>query len=909
MSIVPELPELPISDVLTNIDLSLEQHLQLVLEAPPGAGKTTLVPLSILKHQSDKPIKNWLGQQRILMLEPRRMAARSAATRMASLLNEPVGKTVGYRVRQETKVSRHTRIEVITEGILVRMLIQDPSLADIGLLIFDEFHERSLDADLGLAFALQGREIFRDASNPLRILIMSATLDGSAIASLLDSAREDPTDTAATPIISSLGKQYPVAIHYGARKQQHEDIIKRTVLALIEITNTLEGDILVFLPGYKEINNVRGRFSASLSDSQSSLLHIFPLYGALPFALQQQAIEPLSQADRQRGARKIVLATDIAETSLTIEGITIVIDSGLCRQPIFSPATGMTRLQTNSISQDSSIQRMGRAGRLEPGQCFRLWSEEQQKLLPRHSPPEILQADLASLTLQLLAWGIHEPEELAWLDIPPRGALSQALDLLKQLGVIQQHDKQKALTDNEPALDHWVLTPHGTQLVSLPIHPRLAHMLLRSRTINQQKVAAALAVLLTDRSPLSNRFDTDITTQIAIVQGTSHCQKQFRSWQQRAQRQALLFEKLLSDLSTDADESCSENDSDANAIAEQNAAGYLLACAYPDRIARRKSAHSNQYLLSNGRTAIIDFADPCCGHEWLSAAEVVGSTQTQKTPQSNNTDRIYSACPLDINLFDGALSYLINASTSIHWDENTDRFSAEKTHAVGAIVLRKERLENITLESKINAIVTHIQKRGLNILPWTKSTRQWQARVTLLRRIYSSSNDKARSPWPDVSDQHLLASLEHWLTPFLSKIGKRSDFDKLDLQAILNTLLPWPLPQQLTALAPLTITVPSGHQAGIDYSQTSPVLNVKLQEMFGCRSTPTIAEGNIKLIVQLLSPARRPLQVTQDLEGFWKTSYHDVKKEMRGRYPKHPWPDNPLEAVATKYTKRNRDKG
>ncbi|MEH6556618.1 MAG: ATP-dependent helicase HrpB [Oceanicoccus sp.] len=909
MSIVSlQLPVLPITDVLSEIDRCLEKHLQLVLEAPPGAGKTTLVPLAILKHQSGDSATAWLGQQKILMLEPRRMAARSAATRMASLLNEPVGQTIGYRVRQQTKVSKHTRIEVITEGILVRMLIQDPSLSDVGLLIFDEFHERSLDADLGLAFALQGRELFRESNNSLRIMVMSATLDGKAIASLLDRAHDSAAISDATPIISSRGKQYPVAVHYNQPKRQQEDIVGRTVATLKDVTTTLDGDILVFLPGYAEINRVRRQFSDSLSNVQSQKIQLLPLYGALPFNQQQKAIEPLSQVERDTGIRKIVLATDIAETSLTIEGITIVIDSGLCRQPIFNPATGMTRLQTKAISQDSSIQRMGRAGRLEPGQCFRLWSEEQQKLLPRHSSPEILQADLAGLALQMLAWGVRDPEELAWLDIPPKGALAQALELLEKLAVIKQRDTDSTQRDREPGLNSWLLTAHGTQLATLPVHPRLGHMLLCSQTIRQQKNAAALAVLLTDRSPLSNRFDADLTAQIAIVRGISPCQRQFQEWQKRTQRQATVFEKILSQLPSAPSGIYPDNSTNIDTIAEHNAAGYLLACAYPDRIARRKFPQSNQYLLSNGRTATLDVADPCCGLEWLAAAEVGGNTQTHKSSNSNSIDRIYSACPLDVTLFDGALSDLIDSTITIHWDENTDRFSAEKIQSVGAITLQTKRLNNIPVESKIDALIAHIRKRGLDLLPWTPATKQWQSRVTLLRNTYTNNSDDNLSSWPDVSNQHLLESLDDWLAPYLSKVTKRSDFEKLDLQSILNNLLPWQLSQQLAILAPITITVPSGHQARIDYSQQSPVLNVKLQEMFGCQSTPTIAEGKIKLIVQLLSPARRPLQVTQDLEGFWKTSYHEVKKEMKGRYPKHPWPDNPMDAVATKHTKQIRNK-
>lgn len=905
-----QLPELPITEVLEEINQNLEQHWQLVLEAPPGAGKTTLVPLAILKNQSASPEKSWLGQQRILMLEPRRMAARTAAMRMAELLGEPVGQTIGYRVRQETKISRQSRIEVITEGILSRMLVQDPSLSGVGLLIFDEFHERSLDADLGLAFALQGREFFRDETDPLRILVMSATLDGRAIATLLDRAAEQRTCNHPTPIISSQGKQFPVTIHYAPKNTRQLDIVAQTVATLRQVSATPGGDILVFLPGYAEINRVRRQFSESLSVLQTQQLRLLPLYGALEIKQQQKAIEPLSRDDRNSGIRKIVLATDIAETSLTIAGITTVIDSGLCRQPTFNPVTGVTRLQTKAISQDSSVQRMGRAGRLESGHCFRLWSEEQQKGLSKHSPPEILQADLAGLALQLLAWGITQTEELAWLDLPPKGSLSQALGLLEKLGAVTPRDSRQAHNHRQSTLQDWVLTAHGNQLATLPLHPRLGHMLLCSRAIQQQENASALAALLTERSPLTRYNHVDITEHVSLVRGNSPAKEPFENWRKRAQRQAKTFEQQLSQLppATTATANQSTSTSTSTSVTEHNVAGYLLACAYPDRVARRKSIHSNHYLLSNGRTALLDPADPCCQFEWLAAADVSGGSQNNTMPNSHNhnhnnsTDRIYSACPLDARLFDNALQSLTRSHVIIHWDESTDRFSAEKVIALGAITLKTQCLEKIPTEAKTDALVTHIRKRGLNLLPWTPATRQWQARVTLLA---NTTNRKGREPcaWPDVSDTALLDKLEDWLAPHLNHVSKGSDIAKLDLQSILNTLLPWPLPQQLAKLAPLAIAVPSGHQAPIDYSQSPPVLNVKLQEMFGCKTTPTIAEGQIALIVQLLSPARRPLQVTQDLEGFWKTGYHDVKKEMKGRYPKHPWPDNPLDAVATKHTK------
>lgn len=850
----PDLPKLPITEVLPSIRDAFKESHELVLEAPPGAGKTTLVPLALL----DQP---WLDGQRIIMLEPRRMAARAAAQRMASLLNEQPGERVGYRIRQDSRIGPHTRVEVITEGILTRMLVDDPSLEGVGLLIFDEFHERSLDADFGLALALQSRELFRDANAPLRLLVMSATLDGDAVSQLLGGA----------PLVRSAGKMFPVTVHYGQPKRLDDNIVEVVLKALPAIIGEHDSSVLVFLPGQGEINKVLRQLASRLDQHQLQELVILPLYGALPLREQQRAIEPVS------GKRKIVLATDIAETSLTIEGINIVVDAGLCREPRFDPATGMTRLQTRRISQDSSTQRMGRAGRLAPGHCYRLWSDAQQHQLPQQSTPQIMQADLAPLVLQLIAWGIDDINELQWLDAPPPGPMGQALDLLKRLGAIKT-SKKGSLT-----LADCSLSDHGHLMASMPTHPRLAHMLITSAGTAAAKTAAALAALLSDRSPLGRELGADLAAQLAVVLGQQRCHSQHQGWLKRTQQQAKTFQQVIV-----------KTHSRQSPISSESATGFLLACAYPDRIAHRKPGRQNHYLLSNGRTATLDQRDALANNEWLAAAELGGSIHKGGT---DSNDRIFSACALDPALFDNQLSDLVEAKDSLHWDERAERFNAEHIRSVGKLVIERKRIEKIPPESKREALLEVLRKRGLKLLPWTPALRQWQSRVMLLNKL--GLND-----WPDISDQQLLLSIESWLAPFLDPINKLSDFKQLDLQSILSTLLPWPLPQQLKELAPTAIRVPSGSNINIDYQQSPPVLSVKLQEMFGCLDTPTIANGKVKLMLHLLSPAQRPLQVTQDLAGFWRSSYVEVKKEMKGRYPKHPWPDNPEQALPTKYTKR-----
>lgn len=894
----PQLPQLPIEDIFEPLRQAFIQYHQVVVEAPPGAGKTTMLPLEMLRQP-------WLAGQRIIMLEPRRLAARSAAIRMASLLGEPVGQTVGYRVRQDTKVSQHTRIEVMTEGILTNMLIQDPALEGVGLLIFDEFHERSVEADLGLALTLEAREIFRDADNSLRLLVMSATLDGEAIASLLAQPDATALSLRHTPIIRSAGKQFPVTVSYSHAARYDDDIVERVVTTLLDAILDKTGSILVFLPGQAEIHRVLTQLKHRLPAASSASHIVLPLYGSLPLAAQQKAIEPLEGADKD--LYKIVLSTDIAETSLTIEGITLVIDTGLCREPRFDAATGMTRLQTCRISKNASEQRKGRAGRLQAGHCYRLWSQEQQGQLQQQATAQILQADLAPLLLQLLAWGVDDIAELRWLDQPPAGHIAQALDLLLQLGAIEaKHGGDMAA--EIISLGSCKLSQYGEWMATIPAHPRLAHMMICGASLQQSKPATFLAALLVERNPLGRDYGTDLNDHLALLNGTLPCPKQHQAWLNRSRKQAQSFAQFIKAIAIPAQHAGSD-DLGVVELDKHDLPGYLLACAYPDRIARLKQNSSTQYQLTNGRSALLNDADSLAGQSWLVVAELGG---TINRGVKRASDRIFSAVSFNPALFETHLSSLVQTRHSADWDELNQRFTAEKTHTVGKLTLLRQPSNAISPEQKQTALISLLRKKNLTPLPWDKSIRQWQARCLLLRNLQTTAadsqsgntQDNPDTCWPDVSDEHLASTLEQWLGPFLAPINTLKDFQRLDLQSILTQLLPWHLSQQLQQLAPTSITVPSGSKVNIDYSQNPPVLRVKLQEMFGCKTTPGIANGNIKLQLHLLSPAQRPLQITQDLEGFWNNSYAHVKKDMKGRYPKHPWPDDPINTAPTKLTTR-----
>ncbi|MFT4677014.1 MAG: ATP-dependent helicase HrpB [Candidatus Azotimanducaceae bacterium] len=838
---------LPIHAVLDELKAALDQRDEAVLQAPPGAGKTTIVPLEFLTA-------NWLAGQTILLLEPRRIATRNAAERMAQLLGESVGDQVGYRMRLDSKVGSKTRIEVITEGILTRRLQDDPALVGVGLVIFDEFHERSLDADLGLALCLKSREVFRDS--PLKILVMSATLEGERLSQLLSDA----------PIITSQGQSWPVDIIYGRAAQPKERIVDRMVSTIASaLKANPDSSLLAFLPGEGEIRRV----AVALQPLLDSHTILTPLYGNLPLEQQRQAVAPVSDP----GLRKVVIATNIAETSITIEGVDVVVDSGLERQAIFDPNTAMTRLQTRKISQASAIQRAGRAGRLRPGKCYRLWSEEQQKGLAPYGMPEIASADLAPLAIQLLHWGLDHPSDLAWLDEPSPGAWQQALDLLNQLGATEQQG---------PTL---LLSPHGNMMSRLSLPPRLSHMLINGQLINEATIACCLAALLSDRDPFSSRESSreqsgDIHNRLDILLKKSDCPQSKRGWLMRTLQLADRYRQQLRGLSI----------TPATRLTEDDVAGFLVACAFPDRIGRKR--HAGGYQLSNGRSASFATSDRLDKNRWLAIAEVGGIA-------GRKGDIIRIAAPFNPDLLNSALPLLTTESTQIEWDKKSGRFIAERLQNIGALVLKREAIPQLSEEAKSQAICSHLRREGLSLFKCWNNFQEWRARVQLVREYLHPE-------WPNLSDDKLLATLETWLGPYLGPINRLDELQKLDIKQMWLDHLGYERQQELKRLAPELMEVPSGSNIRINYREMPPVLAVKLQEMFGSDATPAILDGKVELLVHLLSPAGRPLQVTQDLAGFWRSSYKEVKKEMKGRYPKHPWPDDPTEAVATRHTKNRR---
>ncbi|WP_407312542.1 ATP-dependent helicase HrpB [Pseudomonas sp. nanlin1] len=832
---------LPIDAALPALLKALQDRHEVVLQAPPGAGKTTRVPLALL----DEP---WLNGQTIITLEPRRLAARAAAERMAAELGEQVGATVGYRIRLESKVSAATRIEVVTEGILARRLQGDPSLEGVGLVIFDEFHLRNLDADLALALTLNGRELFRDDA-PLKVLLMSATLEGERLSRLLDDA----------PIVTSEGRMYPVNTVWSRPAQPGEYIEPRVVAACMDALEQQSGSMLVFLPGQAEIRRVHQGLQESLGDSPR-WRHVLlcPLHGELDLQQQRAAIDPPAA-----GVRKVVLATNIAETSITIDGVRVVIDAGLERVPRFDPRSGMTRLDTQRISKASATQRAGRAGRIEPGVCYRLWSEAQHEQLAAFSAPEIQQADLTGLALQLGRWGV-QPHELAWLDAPPAAAYAQACDLLRRLGAVQAQGP---------------LTPHGQAMAELPAHPRIAHLLLRGHDLGLAQLACDLAALLGERD-IQRGAGADLHSRLAILAGQQRAQRGEQGGAQRAKQLAKQYRSLLrggaSQAVPDPDHS--------------KWVGGLLALAYPDRIAQQRRSGGGEYRLSNGRAAQFGEPDALMKHPWLVVADL-GSRQGQRE------ERIYLAAELDPGLFDTVLAEQVSEVDELEWDEREGVLRAERQTRVGELVIASAPLAQLDEQLRSQALVNYVRRKGLELLAWNPELRQWQARVALLRHLDTAS--QGQTQWPDLSDSALLATLEDWLMPYLGKVTRLSHFAQLDLPSILRNRLPWPLPQQLDALAPATLQVPSGSNIRIDYSEQPPILAVRLQELFGLSDTPRIANGRQVLKLHLLSPARRPVQVTQDLANFWRTTYSEVKKDLKGRYPKHYWPEDPLVAEAT----------
>jgi ATP-dependent helicase HrpB len=830
---------LPVADALPALGAALAAPGAAVLQAPPGAGKTTLVPLALLDTA-------WLGGGRIIMLEPRRLAARAAARRMADMLGETVGATVGYRTRLDTRIGPNTRIEVVTEGILLRLIQDDPSLDGVGLVIFDEFHERNLDGDLGLALALETRRYLRAE---LRLLVMSATLDGERVARLIGEA----------PVITSAGQSFPVALRYLGRPAP-ERLDTAITAAIRRAVAEEDGSLLVFLPGGAEIRRVERLVSEF---AQPPEIVVAPLYGDLPQAAQDEAIRPPAP-----GRRKLVLATPIAETSLTIEGIRVVIDSGLARAPRFDPASGMTRLDTVRISQASAEQRRGRAGRLAPGVCFRLWSEAEQAQLRPFAAPEILEADLAPLALELARWGAPEPAALAWLDPPPAAAFAQAAELLRELGALDREGR---------------ITAHGRAMARLGLHPRLAHMALIARQRGQGRLAAEIAALLGERDIVKaapGHRDADLRLRIELLRERGQARhlppglSLERGAAERVHQAARQLQRQLG---------LGENEAPP-----PSAAGRVLAQAYPDRIAQRRPGALGQFRLSNGRGAELPPTDPLSAEEFLAAAELDGERRVS---------RIFLAAPLSRAEIEEDFAGAIETSEDVSWESRDQAVLARRQERLFALVLKEEPLAHPPAERVIAALLDGIRELGLAALPWSRDADSLRQRVLFLRRLDAEA-------WPDVSDAALLAGLEQWLGPFLAGINRRTQLERLDLVTILRSALSFEQLRALERLAPTHVTVPSGSRLPIDYAGETPVLAVRLQEMFGAHETPAIAERRVPLLLHLLSPAGRPLQVTRDLGGFWRGSYPAVRSEMRGRYPKHPWPEDPLAAPPTARAKR-----
>lgn len=832
---------LPIDRVLPELKRNLGLHAAVVLEAPPGAGKTTRVPLALLSEP-------WLAGKSILMLEPRRLATRGAAGFMAEELGEVCGQTVGYRVRFDNKVSRATRIEVVTEGILTRRLQQDPELTGVGLVIFDEFHERNLHSDLALALCRDAQQGLRE---DLKLLVMSATLDSERVADLLDA-----------PVIRSEGRSYSVEIRYLPREP--EGRLPEVVAGAVErLLKTEQEDCLVFLPGAGEIRQTQTLLGERLSHAE---IEVVPLFGDLPFDEQQRAILPLAN-----GRRKVVLATAIAETSLTIEGIGVVIDSGWQRVPRFDPRSGLTRLETVRVSRASAEQRAGRAGRLGPGVCYRLWSETTQQGLVPYNVPEILEADLMPLMLELSQWGITDVDSLTWLDPPPVAAQAQASELLQQLQALDGNGR---------------ITPVGREMAALPLHPRLAHMLIKAHSLEQGALACDVAALLSERDPLrqldgEGRCDFSLRLEALHVhrkegnRGAARYSANSAACAavERASRQWRHLLKVKVD----------------DTAVEELEVGLLLALAYPDRIAQRRRVGEGRYLLSNGRGARL--LNECTNSSTL----IVAASLDGRGDES----RIFLATPVEQNQLETVMGDRIVWRSVVSWDQKSESVIAREEQRLGALVLSTQPLAKPEPERVAQAMLEGIRVLGLDSLPWDDESRQLQARICSLGKW------QPREVWPDFTDETLLNTLDEWLGPYLVGMSRREHLSRLKLHEILRNRLEWDKQNQLDQLAPTHIQVPSGSRKKISYSTegASPVLAVKLQELFGLADTPIIADGKVPVMLHLLSPAQRPLQVTQDLKSFWNNTYPEVKKEMKGRYPKHPWPDDPWKALPTARTK------
>jgi ATP-dependent helicase HrpB len=811
---------LPIDTALPDLTAALRTHNAAVLVAPPGAGKTTRVPLVLAEE-------DWAKDRRILVLVPRRLAARAAAERMAHTLGERVGETIGLRVRFGSKTSRKTRIEIVTEGIFTRLILDDPMLDGVAAVLFDEFHERSLDADLGLALA---RDVQQGLREDLKLLVMSATIDGARVAGLLGDA----------PAIESEGRAFAVETRYVGRdprpiELQMADVITRAMRAD-------QGSLLAFLPGAAEIR----RAQRALEGRVEASTDVVTLYGALAGEEQDRAIAPAPP-----GRRKIVLATAIAETSITIEGVRIVVDCGLARVPRYEPDVGVTRLETVRVSRAAADQRRGRAGRTEPGVCYRLWDEPQTAALEPFARPEILAADLSSFALDLAAWG-SGPDKLAFLDPPPSGALREATALLGELGAIDSDGR---------------ITDEGRRLRQLPLPPRLARMVVDAARTGEAELAAEIAVLVSERGLGGD--DADLRERLAA----------FRRDRSRRGRDARAMAERWGEI---ASVPSPERGREALSI------GALVALAYPERIAKSRGGAAGAFLLANGRGAIVDAASPLARESFLAVAELTGSAAS---------GRILSAAPILPGEIEMQFADRIVAREEIAFDAASMSLRGRKSRRVGAIVLAEAPLAIVPNEETANMLADGIAKAGIGRLPWTQALRQWRDRVMFLR---ASEGEE----WPDLSDAALAKTVSEWLAPILSSKTGIDQIAADELDTALRALLPWPLPRRLDAEAPTHFEAPTGTRVPIDYAaEGGPKIAIRVQELFGIGRHPAIAAGKIPLVIELLSPAHRPVQTTRDLPGFWRGSYAAVRIEMRGRYPKHPWPEDPIAASATRRAK------
>jgi ATP-dependent helicase HrpB len=834
---------LTIDAALPALRAALARSANAVLVAAPGAGKSTVAPLALLDE-------SWLKGRKILMLEPRRLAARAVAQRLAASFGEKVGATVGLRMRLDTRVSRATRIEVVTEGVLTRMLQSDAELAGVGLVIFDEFHERSLQADLGLALCLDAQSALRP---DLRMLVMSATLDVERVAKLLGDA----------PVVSAEGRSYPVTTHYAGRGApplpEFDGSMEHGFAALIaRALDEESGDVLAFLPGAREIR----RTAQALDSRVGREVRVLPLYGDLSAGDQDAALEPAPQ-----GLRRVVLATNIAETSLTIPGIRIVVDSGLVRRARFDPVTGMSRLETLRVSRASADQRRGRAGRVAPGACFRNWSEAADRTLAAHTPPEILESDLSPLALELAGWGTLDAAQLRWLDAPPPAMLAAARDLLARLDALDTAGR---------------ITPRGRELLSWPMHPRLANLMMFAITHGAAELGADLAALLGERDVLrgSAGADLDLSSRLTALRRSGRDDSTAL-----IRRNAEQFRRL-------AQQRGSRGTQPATAM--PSGAGALCAVAWPDRIGQRRGGAAGRYLLANGRGATLARSDVLGNSEYIVALDL---------DDSDRDARILLGVAVNRESLEELFTARIVASEIVQWDAASEAVTARRQRRLDALLLDDKPIPDPAPEAVAAAMLEGLRSMGLDVLPWTDDVRQWLARA----RFVATLKIPALEDWPDFAEAQLNASIDDWLAPWLTDCSRRAHLSRLDLRAILRARLTQAQARKLEELAPVDLVLPTGTRAGIDYlDPNAPCASMRMQEVFGLATTPAIGAGRVPVTFKLLSPARRPLQITRDLASFWRNAYSDVRKDMRGQYPRHYWPENPLEAEPVRGIRRRK---